>query len=292
MEITENEHYFSIQFRAMASPCEVLIEASSRKDAKRLGKITRNEALRIEGAFSRYRDDNIVHKINNSNGEPVQVDSETANLLNFADQCYALSEGLFDITSGVLGRVWQFDGSDNIPQQSDVSALLPLVGWDRVNWQSPWLSLPAGMQIDLGGIGKEYAVDRVVNLLRANTDAPFLVNFGGDLHAGAAPTKQVAWIVGIEAMRKTGDAVNTIALQRGALTTSGDAQRFLKKDGIRYGHVLHPKTGWPVIDAPASVTVAGNSCTESGILSTLALLHGANAETFLESNDVVFWCQR
>ena len=292
MEITQHEYYFSIRFRAMASPCEVLIEAASYKEAKRLGKITRDEALRIERAFSRYRDDNIVHKINNSDGAQVNVDAETANLLNFADQCYALSEGLFDITSGVLGRVWQFDGSDKIPLQSDVSALLPLIGWEKVSWQAPLITLPKGMQIDFGGIGKEYAVDRVVNLLRASTDVPFLVNFGGDLHAGAAPLKQPAWIVGIEAMRKTGDAVNTIELQRGALTTSGDAQRFLKKDGISYGHVINPKTGWPVIDAPASVTVAGNSCTESGILSTLALLHGADAETFLESNDVVFWCQR
>ena len=93
-------------------------------------------------------------------------------------------------------------------------------------------------------------------------------------------------------MRSTGSAVKTIELKRGALTTSGDAQRFLLKDGIRFGHVLHPKTGWPARDAPASVTVAGNSCTESGVLSTLALLHGAKAESFLKSHEVDFWCQR
>ena len=79
MEITQHEHYFSIRFRAMASPCEVLIEATSHKQAKRLGKITWDEALRIESTFSRYRDDNIVHKINNSNGAAVKVDTETAN---------------------------------------------------------------------------------------------------------------------------------------------------------------------------------------------------------------------
>lgn len=292
MQLTQHEHYFAMKFRAMASPCEILIETASRKEARRLGKIARDEALRIEAAFSRYRDDNIVHRINHSGGAPVEVDSETANLLDFADQCFALSDGLFDITSGVLGRVWQFDGSNKIPRESDVLSLLPLVGWEKVSWQAPRFILPNGMQIDFGGIGKEYAVDRVVNLLRVNTDVPFLVNFGGDLHASRAPVEQSAWIVGIEAMRKSGVAVKTIELQRGALSTSGDAQRFLKKDGIRYGHVLHPKTGWPVVEAPASVTVAGNSCTESGILSTLALLHGANAEAFLKSHDVVFWCQR
>ncbi|MBX2839762.1 MAG: FAD:protein FMN transferase [Gammaproteobacteria bacterium] len=276
----------------MASPCEVLIETSSRKLAKRLGKIARDEAFRIEHAFSRYRDDNIVHKINHSGGARVEVDQETARLLDFADQCFTLSDGLFDITSGVLGQVWRFDGSDNIPPESAVNKLLNLVGWEKVNWQSPFVALPQDMQIDFGGIGKEYAVDRTVALLREATDLPFLVNFGGDLHAGCAPNKQSAWVVGIEAMRSSGIAVKTIELKRGALTTSGDAQRFLLKDGIRFGHVLHPKTGWPVLDAPASVTVAGNSCTESGVLSTLALLHGAKAESFLKSHNVDFWCQR
>jgi thiamine biosynthesis lipoprotein len=276
----------------MASPCEVLIETSSQKQAKQLGKIARDEALRIEHKFSRYRDDNIVHTINNGNGTAVEVDSETSRLLEFADQCFVLSDGLFDITSGVLGQVWRFDGSENIPLQSDIQILLPLVGWEKVGWQAPHIVVPEPMQIDFGGIGKEYAVDRTVSLLREATDLPFLVNFGGDLHASRAPIEQSAWLVGIEAMRESGAAVKTIELKRGALTTSGDAQRYLLKDGIRFGHVLHPKTGWPVLDAPACVTVAGNSCTESGVLSTLALLHGAKAESFLKSHDVVFWCQR
>jgi thiamine biosynthesis lipoprotein len=276
----------------MASPCEVLIETSSQKQAKQLGKIARDEALRIEHKFSRYRDDNIVHTINNGNGTAVEVDSETSRLLEFADQCFVLSDGLFDITSGVLGQVWRFDGSENIPLQSDIQSLLPLVGWEKVGWQAPHIVVPEPMQIDFGGIGKEYAVDRTVSLLREATDLPFLVNFGGDLHASRAPIEQSAWLVGIEAMRESGAAVKTIELKRGALTTSGDAQRYLLKDGIRFGHVLHPKTGWPVLDAPACVTVAGNSCTESGVLSTLALLHGAKAESFLKSHDVVFWCQR
>ena len=292
MQLTQQGDYIGIKFRAMASPCEVLIETTSRKQARELGKIARDEAQRIERKFSRYLEGNIVHTINHSDGKPVEVDHETARLLDFADQCFQLSDGLFDITSGVLRQVWQFDGSDNIPLACDVQRILPFIGWGRVSWQAPRLIVPEGMQLDFGGIGKEYAVDRVVSLLREVSDLPFLVNFGGDLHASKAPSAQTAWSVGIEAMRKTGTAVKTIELQRGALTTSGDAMRFLKKDGIRYGHVLHPKTGWPVIDAPASVTVAGNSCTESGILSTLALLHGADAESFLESHDVAFWCQR
>ena len=80
-----------------------------------------------------------------------------------------------------------------------------------------------------------------------------------------------------------------LELERGALATSGDSRRFLMKDGVRYGHILDPRTGWPVPDSPRSVTVALSSCTEAGLLSTLALLHGARAKEFLEEQNVRYW---
>ncbi|NND92840.1 MAG: FAD:protein FMN transferase [Granulosicoccus sp.] len=276
----------------MASPCEVHIELRSQRRARQLLLMARKEALRIERVFSRYRDDNIIHRINSSKGRTVTVDEETARLLDFADHCFRLSDGLFDITSGILREVWQFDGSDRIPSRADVDDRLHLVGWQRVRWERPHVTLPAGMQIDLGGIGKEYAVDRTVTLLAEQCSAPFLVNFGGDLHASKAPQSIGSWTVGIEASREKDKAIRHIQLKRGALTTSGDAQRFLLKDGVRYGHVLDPRTGWPASGAPASVTVAGNTCTEAGILSTLALLHGESAEAFLDEQAVTYWIQR
>lgn len=280
------------EFHAMASPCEVHVEMRSEKRAAQLFAIAQREARRIERLFSRYRDDNVVHRINTSGGRRVTVDAETARMLDFADHCYHLSEGLFDVTSGVLREVWQFDGSDRIPSDEQVSAILPRIGWQKVSWDKPYIMLPAGMQIDLGGIGKEYAVDRTVALLNEQCSAPFLVNFGGDLHAARAPAASGAWTVGIEASRELDRAVETIDLQCGALTTSGNARRYLLKDGVRYGHVLNPLTGWPVQDAPASVTVAGATCTEAGIFSTLAILHGAGAEAFLDEQGVRCWIQR
>ena len=280
------------EFRAMASPCEVHIEMHSRKRAMHLLQLAKNEALRIEKLFSRYRHDNVVHRINNSEGRTVTVDAETARMLDFADQCFELSNGLFDVTSGVLREVWEFDGSAKLPSQEDVQFLIEKVGWEKVSWQPPHFTLPAGMQIDFGGIGKEYAVDRAVALLKVLTDVPFLVNFGGDLHAAAAPVRTGAWTVGIEAIKHAQNVVKTVQLQRGALTTSGDAQRYVLSDGVRYGHVLNPKTGWPTPQAPSSVTVAGNTCIEAGILSTIAILTGENAESFLDEQGVTYWCQR
>lgn len=280
------------EFRAMASPCEVHLELRSRKLATQLISLAQQEAVRIERRFSRYRNDNVVHRINTANGKTVTVDEETARMLDFADTCFNVSEGLFDVTSGVLREVWTFDGSDNIPGAAEVEPLLARIGWQQVIWENPHFTLPAGMQIDLGGIGKEYAVDRTLGLLRERCPGACLVNFGGDLHASAAPAASGAWSVGIESAGIDGSRTNSLQLQRGALTTSGDARRYLLRDGVRYSHVLNPKTGWPVVDAPSSITVAGNTCIEAGILSTLALLHGAEAEAFLASQGVHSWVQR
>lgn len=277
----------------MASPCEVHVEHESQSFATGLIKLAMHEAWRIEKAFSRYRDDNAVAAINSGNGRPVRVDDEMARMLDFADTCHEMSGGLFDVTSGVLRDAWQFDGSDKLPAHTDVELLLPRIGWDKVLWQQPMLTLPKGMQIDLGGIGKEYAVDRTVALLSAAAaDVPCLVNYGGDLHACIAPRSKSAWVVGVEAARDSGSSVLSIELQAGALTTSGDAQRYLLKDGVRYAHVLNPLTGWPAENAPAAVTVAGDSCLQAGVLSTLAILQGADAESFLDDQGVRYWCQR
>jgi thiamine biosynthesis lipoprotein len=278
-------------FEAMGGPCEVLIESTPRRAATAATKAVAAEAWRIEDKFSRYLSDNIVHRINTAGGKPVSVDDETARLLDFAATLYELSDGRFDITSGVLREVWHFDGSDRVPQPDKVAAMLERIGWDRVAWDPPVIALRAGMQIDLGGIGKEYAVDRCIAVLKAGIDVPGLVNFGGDLAATGAPRARTAWKVAIEGPQD-GTPERLLDLRQGAIATSGDARRFLVKNGVRYGHILDPTTGWPIAGAPTSVTVAADTCTQAGMLSTLAMLRGADAESFLASQSVRYWCQR
>jgi thiamine biosynthesis lipoprotein len=280
------------RFTAMASPCELLVETGDRSSVEALAGAVAAEAWRIERCFSRYRDDNIVAAINTAGGAPVEVDPETAGLLDFADECHRLSDGLFDITSGVLRRLWRFGPEASPPSAEAVDALLPAIGWHRVRWARPWITLPAGMEIDLGGIGKEYAVDRAFALAAARTDAPFLVNFGGDLRANRARRGEAPWIAGIEHPAETRRAVEALALRRGALATSGDVRRSFVHEGVVYGHILHPRTGWPVVGAPRSVTVAAATCTQAGVLSTLAMLQGHEAEAFLDAQEVRHWSVR
>jgi thiamine biosynthesis lipoprotein len=293
ISVAQGEGCLRGQFQAMASPCEVLCEIDDHAEARRLTCIAAAEAWRIEDKYSRYLPGNIIDRINHAGGEAVDVDPETSQLIDFAVQLYSLSDGRFDITSGVLRQVWRFDGSSNIPTAAAVKKLLRRVGWKRVKWHAPQLQMLPGMEIDLGGIGKEYAVDRAATLLRDESDASMLVNFGGDLAAVRKPRRRTAWNVGVEsADTATRDAGRLLSLQIGALATSGDARRFLIHDSIRYSHILDPLTGWPVPDAPRSVTVAADTCTQAGMLSTLAMLKGAQAEAFLEAQSVRYWCDR
>jgi FAD:protein FMN transferase len=278
-------------FDAMASPCEVLLEGLAGDEARDLVQLAQAEALRIERKFSRYRADSVVAQIHARAGQPVAVDDETAQLLDFAAQCHALSGGLFDITSGVLRRAWRFDGGSTLPDPDVVRELVRHVGWQRVRWQRPHLTLPEGMEIDLGGIGKEYAVDRVRDLLVARSARPLLVNFGGDLVVSGPRSDGQPWVVGIE-RPDAAQAAAMLALKAGGLATSGDARRFLMADGRRLGHILDPRDGWPVRDAPRSVTVAAPTCTEAGILATLGMLQGPAAEAWLATQGVLHWVLR
>jgi thiamine biosynthesis lipoprotein len=278
----------------MASPCEVHLGGVGRRKAEGILETVHAEALRIEEKFSRYREGNIVDRINRADGSQVVVDDETARLLDYAASLWSLSAGRFDITSGVLRRAWTFDGGANVPDPDKVESLLARVGWQRVDWQRPTLCMEPGMEIDFGGIGKEYAVDRAAELVRAEVES-CLINFGGDLLALGPPPAgdegSPGWTVGIESLTG-GSAAKRISLTEGALATSGDARRFVLRGGHRYGHILDARTGWPVDNAPRSVTVLASTCTQAGMLATFAMLMGTEAESFLEAQGARFWCLR
>ena len=283
---------FLFTFHAMATPCEVRLETEDAALAEVVARVVEAEARRIEEKFSRYRSDSVVGLINASGGKRITVDLETAHLLDFAAQCFEVSDGLFDITSGVLRRIWKFDGSDRVPTDAQIGAIRPQIGWQKVSWKTPTIILPAGMEIDLGGLAKEYAVDKALAAIREITPLPALVNFGGDLRVSGPRKYGTRWKVAIESVDKYGQLAGMLELADGALATSGDARRFLLKDGVRYGHILNPRTGRPVEQTPRSVTVAAATCIEAGMIATLAMLQGNRAEAFLKREGARAWCIR
>ena len=282
-----NKHFQST-FKAMGGAGEIQLYCKSKERADSIRDLVIQEALRIEEKFSRYRTESILSKINASAGaEAVQVDEETAALLDYADTAFVQSDGLFDITSGVLRRAWDFKSSA-LPTKSALGELTSLVGWNKVEWRRPFIRLPKkGMEIDFGGIGKEYAVDRACGICLENGIRSGLINLAGDLRV-LGPHGVRPWYVGIAHPRIAGEVLACVALSFGALATSGDYERFIEVDGERYCHILNPKTGWSVQDLQ-SVTVHAESCLVAGTATTIAMLYGEKkAQKFLSDLGLPF----
>jgi FAD:protein FMN transferase len=277
------------EFHAMGTACRIRLAGSSEAGAQAAADAAIAEVRRIENKYSRYREDSIVSRINAAagSGTPIEVDPETADLLDFADRLHAYSEGLFDITTGVLRSVWDFR-SARLPDPAAVAAVLTRVGWQHVRWQRPHIELTlAGMELDFGGFGKEYAADRAGTVLMERSIAGGLVNLGGDLRVIGPHADGRPWSLGIAHPRREGEVIAGIELSRGGLATSGDYERYFEQDGRRYCHILDPRTGWPV-QHWQSISVTGPACLAAGALSTIAMLSGARAHEFLRSQGVGF----
>ena len=280
-----------VPFRAMAEMHEITVDAEDAAHAREAVDAAIADVLRIEAKYSRYRDDSVTAAINRAAGvREVAIDAETAALLRYADHCHALSRGHFDITSGVLRRAWDFrSASPRVPETREVEALLALVGWEHVQWSRDAIRLERkGMEIDFGGIGKEYAADRAATILQERGIAHALVNLGGDLRAVGGQQDGAPWRIGIRHPRRPEPAVvASVDVRDGAIATSGDAERYFEKDGRRYCHLLDARTGMPV-SAWQAISVAAPLAVVAGSCSTIAMLVESEAAAFLESQGVAW----
>ncbi|WP_333874297.1 FAD:protein FMN transferase [Methylobacter sp.] len=277
-------NYYRHAFKAMGSPCEIQLFAENHAEARRVADSAIADVYRLEALYSRYRSDSLLSGINRAAaaGGCITVDDETAGLLNYAAICYDQSDGLFDITSGILRRAWRFDLS-KLPEQAQIQELLDKVGWHKLHWAPPVLEFSTpGMEIDFGGVVKEYAVDRAATLCQAAGIRHGVVNLGGDIKIIGPRADGSPWQVGIRHPRREEAVMQTISLREGALASSGDYERCIMVDGVRYGHVLNPKTGWPVKHL-AAVSVVGDFCVVAGSASTIAMLKEDSGPAWLES---------
>ncbi len=274
----------------MASVHEIHLCGTDRAHAERAAHDAIADVKRIEAKYSRYRDDSITSAINRAAGyEAVAIDDETASLLRYADRCHALSNGSFDITSGVLRRVWDFKRQPpRVPSQDEIDALRPLIGWQHVEWSDDHVRLPErGMELDFGGIGKEYAADRAATICRERGIAHALVNLGGDVRAIGSRADGSPWRIGIRHPRNADATIATITLDDEAVATSGDYERYFELDGCRYCHLLDPRTGMPA-DHWQSASVVAPLAILAGSYATIAMLACDRAPAFLRAQRVRF----
>jgi FAD:protein FMN transferase len=277
-----------LPFHAMASACEVVLDADDEAQGQRLAAVAAAEVRRIEAAYSRYRDDSIVSRINAAAGRDfVECDDETLRLLDFAGQLYEESGGLFDITSGVLRRAWDFKAA-RVPDEDQLAASVAHIGWRRLERRGREVRLAqAGMELDFGGFGKEYAADRAAEALLALGVRHGYVNLAGDVRVFGPRPDGSAWSVGIQHPREPRTVLASIALKTGALATSGDYERFFEHAGRRYCHILDPRTGHSVRHW-RSVSVLAPQAIVAGAVSTIAMLKQEAGLAYLRASGFDF----
>jgi thiamine biosynthesis lipoprotein len=280
---------FKAGFQALGGDCEITLAASNAEQASAAIEVAIAEIGRIEKKYSRYREDSLLSQINAGagSGEWFICDPETLSLLAIADRLYETSDGLFDITSGIFRRVWDFRAA-RLPDATEIEKVLACIGWPLVERNGEAIRLPSvGMEIDFGGFGKEYAADQAAAVLAGIGIGHGMVNLGGDVRVLGPQPDGTPWIVGIRHPREPGKILASIPLSHGALTTSGDYERYFEVAGKRYCHILHPQTGYPVSHWQ-SLSVFGPDALTVGSCSTIGMLKEATAIDFLKQRGLKF----
>jgi thiamine biosynthesis lipoprotein len=206
----------------------------------------------------------------------VEVDPETERIFALCQQLFFFTHGSFDPSALPLIKLWNWKQSPvKLPDTDAIQATRELVGWNKIQWRPGGIFLPQrGMALDLGGIGKEYAVDCVMNLAIERGIPNVLIDFGQDVRVrGHAPGKKFWWI-GLEDAHQPGKCWTGVAVTDHAVATSGDYMRNFMVNDIRYGHILDPRTGYPALNDCRATHVIAPSCTMAGLLATSACVLG------------------
>lgn len=280
------------KFGAMGCPCEIGVYSNDHHAAGKVLDEVESEIHRLDHKYSHYKKDSYVTRLQVGARQPggVAVDAETAALLDYANTQFKLSDGLFDVTAGGLTRLWR--GRTELPSPASLKDTLAHTGWERLKWRDGRLELPVGMQLELGGVVKEYAADRAALFLKRAGIKSAFVELGGDIHVTGPHPEGRPWSMGIRSPECAGsgadEAFAGIPVYSGGLATSGDYERYTEINGKRYHHIINPKTGWPV-ESFRSVSVHAPTCLLAGSISTMAILMGVKEGLALLENCGFTW---
>jgi len=263
----------------MGGPARLVLNSKhgQKLDLENIAKQLRTLLGAMESRYSRYRAGSIVSVINQRAGSGIftELDPETKALLELAGRLWDESGGLFDITSGPLRQAWDFRAKGGA-DPAQIKPALALVGWEQIEWRESSLHLPTpGMEIDLGGLAKEYAADSAVSLMRDLNVTSAMIELAGDVATIGDSEDSTPWRVGIQDPEGTG-SLCAVQLSNAAVATSGNYARHIGFEGKQYGHLLNPKTGWPV-EGPTSVSVVDSHCLTAGAVATVACLQAEKA---------------
>ena len=256
----------------LGSPFEITVVAKDSIEAKKYIDLAIAEVKRIENQISDWIPTTQISLVNKNAGiQAMKVDSEVFDLVERAIKISEITEGAFDITYASMDKIWKFDGSmTSMPSEEMIKKSVAKIGYknivlDKSN-QTIFLKL-AGMKLGLGGIGQGYIADKVKDVLLANGCKSGIVNVSGDINAWGRQSNNKQWTVGIINPMNKNKVFATFPLENSAVETSGSYEKFVVFNGIRYSHIIDPRTGYPA-QGVVSVSVFAKQTEIADALAT------------------------
>jgi len=271
---------FCLKFQALGTACEVKFRTESIEGAKEFRKAALGWIKEFERTWSRFRVGSLICRINEAAGRRrIEVTPEQEDILRLCEHTFRVSGGLNDPSSFPLTRLWNEAGKrDCLPEEEEIRKAAELVSWPSVEWGKGEVFLPEkGMALEIGGFGKEYAVDQLGALSRRFEIPDCLVDLGRDVAAWGEPPQGPYWVVGVEDAREEETAAFRLAFSGKALATSGNGRRFRMIEGKKFGHIIDLRSGRPAENEVLTATCLADDCLTAGLLSTNACILGTNS---------------
>jgi thiamine biosynthesis lipoprotein len=287
--------FWEVGFRALGSDCELFFGNCEEPLAEQFKLAAFHWLAEFEARCSRFLDDSEISRINANAGlRWTDIHPQTDMLLDLCDHFHFLSQGAFDATSLPLSELWNWkQPHETLPTAAEIADVRSRIGWKRVQRAPRKIFLPdVGMKLDFGGVGKELAVDCLLQIGVGLGLKHVMIDLGGDIAVQGEPPEGGGWYIGLEDPADNDKCYVGLRVRSGgAVATSGDYRRCFQHEGRTYGHILDCRTGWPVANGTRSVTVIAPRCTQAGMLATSAMvLGGSEAIAMLERTPGVQGC--
>ncbi|WP_066895920.1 FAD:protein FMN transferase [Clostridium nigeriense] len=257
----------------------VTVTLYDSNDEKILDKVF-DKVKDLEKTLSINENGTLVDEVNAEAGvKPVKVDEDTYAIVKKGIEYSNLSHGLFDISVGPIVKLWNIGLPEaKVPTQEEINEKLPFIGYKDIelneNDKTIFLKRP-GMMIDLGGIAKGYTADVISNILTEEGVKSAIINLGGNVFTHGKKVNGDDWKIGIQnPFSDRGAIVGTLTTSNKSVVTSGIYERYIEKDGVKYHHILSPKTGYPYENEIAGITIVSDTSADGDALSTSVFAMG------------------
>jgi thiamine biosynthesis lipoprotein len=262
----------------MGSSFDIIVVANSEAEGKTYIETAIAEITRIEKLISDWDANSQTSEINRNAGiQPVKVDKELFDLIQRSIAISKLTDGAFDISYASMDKIWKFDGSmTEMPTPEAIQKSIAKIGYEKIilNFDQQTVFLKeVGMKIGFGAIGKGYAADKTKQLLMEMGVVSGIINASGDMNTWGTKPDGSEWTVAITNPLNKNHAFAVLPLKKGAVVTSGNYEKFVEFNGVRYTHIINPKTGYPA-SGIVSVTVFAPSAELADALATAIFVMG------------------